>query len=96
MEVGCQGERLVGNYYLRDGRNLGEEDALYIPEEKVEVKSVGPLGSVSGFPRVITNCRDYNKLMQMLANGGVHQGNRIIGHGVKHFRRRPDGGLEKI
>lgn len=79
---GDLGERLVGNYYLRDGRNLGEEDALYIPEEKVEVKSVGPLGSVSGFPRVITNCHDYNKLMQMLANGGVHQGNRIIGHGT--------------
>lgn len=29
---GDLGERLVGNYYLRDGRNLGEEDALYIPE----------------------------------------------------------------
>ena len=75
-------ERLVANYYLRDGRNLGEADALYIPEEKVEVKSVGPLGSVSGFSRVITNCRDYNNLMQMLANGGMHRKKRIIGHGT--------------
>ena len=75
-------ERLVENYYLRDGKKLGDENALYIPEKEIEVKSVGPLGSVSGFPRVITNCRDYNKLLQMLANGGLHQGNRIIGHGT--------------
>ena len=40
---------------------------------------VGPLGTVPGFSRVITNCRDYTKLMQMLANGGVYDGRRIMG-----------------
>ena len=40
---------------------------------------VGPLGTVPGFSRVITNCWDYTKLMQMLANGGVYNGERIMG-----------------
>ena len=39
----------------------------------------GPLGTVSGFQRVITNSRDYTKLLQMLANGGMHNGERIMG-----------------
>lgn len=71
--------RLVKDYYLRPGKQLGEADALYIPTAEHEAKFVGKLGTVPGFARVITNCRDYTKLMQMLANGGIHNGRRIIG-----------------
>lgn len=72
-------QRLVKDYYLNRGKNLGDEDALYICPPEREAKMVGPLGSVSGFSRVITNCWDYTKLMQMLANGGVYNGERIMG-----------------
>jgi CubicO group peptidase (beta-lactamase class C family) len=72
-------ERLVQNYYLNQGKQLGEKDALYIPSAEQGIISVGPLGTVSGFARVITNCWDYTKLMQMLANGGIYNGKRIIG-----------------
>lgn len=72
-------QRLVKNYYLQDGKKLGEENALYILPPEREAKFTGPLGSVSGFSRVITNGSDYTKLMQMLANGGVYNGERIMG-----------------
>lgn len=73
-------QRLVKNYYLHEGKQLGAPDALYVPNEEIAVKSVGPLGSVPGFSRVITNCSDYTKLMQMLANGGkAANGEQIIG-----------------
>lgn len=72
-------ERLVQNYYLNPGKNLGDENALHIPPAKRDAMFVGPLGTVPGFSRVITNCWDYTKLMQMLANGGVYDGKRIMG-----------------
>lgn len=72
-------ERLVKNYYLYPDKNLGDEGALYTPPPERDAKFVGPLGTVPGFSRVITNCRDYTKLMQMLANGGVYAGQRIMG-----------------
>jgi CubicO group peptidase (beta-lactamase class C family) len=72
-------ERLVQNYYLNRGKNLGEEGALYISDPARDAKFIGPLGTVPGFSRVITNSRDYTKLMQMLANGGVYNGERIMG-----------------
>lgn len=72
-------QRLVKNYYLHKGKKLGDEDALYVCPPELEAKMVGPLGTVPGFARVITNCRDYTKLMQMLANGGVCEGKRIMG-----------------
>ena len=72
-------QRLVKNYYLQDGKKFGEENALYILPPEREAKFTGPLGSVSGFSRVITNGSDYTKLMQMLANGGVYKGERIMG-----------------
>ena len=72
-------ERLVKDYYLKPGKELGDPDALTVCPPEREAKMVGPLGTVSGFSRVITNCWDYTKLMQMLANGGVWQGQRIMG-----------------
>ena len=76
---GDLGERLVQDYCLNKGKNLGDEDALYICPPEMEARMVGPLGTVPGFSRVITNCYDYTKLMQMLANGGVYNGERIMG-----------------
>lgn len=72
-------DRLVNNYYLKPGKQLGEKEALYLPAKEHDAKFVGPLGTVPGFSRVITNCLDYTKLMQMLANGGIHNGRRIMG-----------------
>ena len=72
-------ERLVQNYYLKPGKNLSDNDALYIPDDEISVKSVGKLGTVSGFARVITNCNDYTHLMQMLANGGKYKNEQIMG-----------------
>ena len=66
------------NYYLTPGKELGEEGALFVPPAEEDIM-VGPLGTVSGFSRVVTNCRDYTKLMQMLANGGVYNKVRLIG-----------------
>jgi CubicO group peptidase (beta-lactamase class C family) len=71
--------RLVKNYHLKSGKQLGEPDALMIPPAEHEAKFIGPLGTVSGFSRVITNCRDYTKFMQMLANGGIYNGKQIMG-----------------
>jgi CubicO group peptidase (beta-lactamase class C family) len=72
-------QRLVKNYYLTRGKNLGDEGALYVAPPHMESIFTGPLGTVPGFARVITNCRDYTRLMQMLANGGVYNGERIMG-----------------
>ncbi len=72
-------QRLVKNYYLHNNKSLGDEDALYALTPEQDALFVGPLGSVSGFSRVITNCYDYTKLMQMLACGGVYKGTRIMG-----------------
>ena len=72
-------ERLVGDYVLKPGKKLGDPDALGLMPEDREKAMVGRLGEVSGFQRVITNCRDYTKLMQMLANGGVYAGERFMG-----------------
>ena len=72
-------QRLVKNYFLDRSKKLGDEGALYVAPAQMEAGMVGPLGSVSGFARVITNCWDYTKLMQMLANGGVYNGERIMG-----------------
>lgn len=77
--VGDMGDRLVKNYYLREGKKLSDPDALYVPENEIAVKSTGPLGSVSGFSRVITNCNDYTHLFSMLANGGRYKSEQIIG-----------------
>ncbi|MDO4514739.1 MAG: serine hydrolase domain-containing protein [Lachnospiraceae bacterium] len=71
--------RLVKDYYLKPGKNLGDEDALYVPGPEHARMFVGPLGTVPGFSRVITNCRDYTRLMQMLCNGGKYKGEQIIG-----------------
>ncbi len=76
---GDLGDRLVKDYYIREGKSLGDEDALYVSAPDREASMVGPLGTVPGFARVITNCRDYTKLMQMLANGGMHEGQRFMG-----------------
>jgi len=72
-------ERLVKNYHIKSGKKLGDHDALMIPPAERDAKFVGPLGTVPGFSRVITNCRDYTKFMQMLANGGVYNGRHILG-----------------
>lgn len=72
-------ERLVKNYYLKPGKQLSEAEALAVPSAERDAKFVGPLGTVPGFSRVITNCWDYTKLMQMLANGGVYNGVRVMG-----------------
>ena len=72
-------QRLVKDYYLYPDKKLGDENALYICPPEREATMVGPLGTVPGFSRVITNCWDYTKLMQMLSNGGVYDGRRIMG-----------------
>ncbi|MBQ5402671.1 MAG: serine hydrolase, partial [Bacteroidales bacterium] len=72
-------KRLVKNYFLNKGKKLGEPGALYIKNVTEGPGMVGELGKVPGFQRVITNCRDYTKLMQMLANGGVLNGERFMG-----------------
>lgn len=71
--------RLVKNYHLAQGKSLGDKGALTTPSAEFDAKFVGPLGTVPGFSRVITNCRDYTIFNQMLANGGMHKGKRIIG-----------------
>ena len=71
--------RLVKDYYLKPGKKLGDEDPFFLPEPEREAKFVGPLGTVPGFSRVITNCRDYTRLMQMLANGGSYNGVKLLG-----------------
>lgn len=73
---GDMGERLVKNYCIRRGKKLGEPDALEIRDDS---RMVGPLGSVSGFSRVVTNPSDYTHLIQMLANGGKWKGEQILG-----------------
>ena len=72
-------QRLVKNYFITPGKKLGEEGAVYVRVEDRGPAMVGKLGELSGFARVITNCRDYTKLMQMLANGGVLGGERFMG-----------------
>lgn len=72
-------KNMVKDYFLRKGKKLGDENALFICPEEMEVNMAGPLGTVPGFSRVISNCWDYTKLMQMLANGGVYDGQRIMG-----------------
>ena len=72
-------KRLVKNYYLHPNKNLGDENALYALSPQQDARFVGPLGTVSGFSRVITNGYDYTKLMQMLACGGVYKGERLMG-----------------
>ena len=72
-------ERLVKNYFINKGKKLGEPGALYIKNVTEGPGMTGKLGEVPGFQRVITNCRDYTKLMQMLANGGVCKGERFMG-----------------
>ena len=72
-------ERLVKNYFINKGKKLGEPGALYIKNVTEGPGMTGKLGEVPGFQRVITNCRDYTKLMQMLANGGVYNGERFMG-----------------
>lgn len=76
---GDLGERLVKNYYFAPGKKLGDPDAYRVMPADREAGMAGPLGTVSGFQRVITNSRDYTKLLQMLANGGMHDGERIMG-----------------
>ncbi len=72
-------ERLVKDYYLKPGKSLGDPDAFFVPDPAREALFVGPLGTVPGFSRVITNCRDYTKLMQMLACGGSYNGVKLLG-----------------
>ncbi len=73
---GDMGERLVKNYCLRPGKKLGDDDALVTRDDSM---MVGPLGSVNGFSRVVTNPSDYTHLIQMLANGGKWKGEQIMG-----------------
>ena len=72
-------QRLVKDYVLKPGKQLGEPDALGILDEAREKAMVGKLGETNGFQRVITNCRDYDRLMQMLANGGYYKGEKFLG-----------------
>ena len=72
-------QRLVKDYMLNPGKKLGDEGALGILDEAREKAMVGKLGETNGFQRVITNCRDYTRLMQMLANGGYYRGEKLIG-----------------
>ena len=72
-------ERLVKNYFINKGKKLGEPGALYIKNVTEGPGMTGKIGEVPGFQRVITNCTDYTKLMQMLANGGVYKGERFMG-----------------
>ncbi len=76
---GDLGERLVANYWLERGKKLGEPGALKKGTPDRDASMVGPLGTVSGFQRVITNPSDYTHLMQMLANGGFYKGEQILG-----------------
>ncbi|MBR3001835.1 MAG: serine hydrolase [Oscillospiraceae bacterium] len=73
---GDMGERLVKNYVLAPGKKLGDEGALVIRDDSM---MVGPLGTVNGFSRVVTNPSDYTHLIQMLANGGKWNGEQIMG-----------------
>jgi len=73
------GDLLVKSYHIKPGARLGDPDALYALTPEQDARSVGPLGTVSGFARVITNSYDYTKLMQMLANGGEYNGVRLMG-----------------
>ena len=70
---GDMAQRLVTNYYIKDDGTLG----IYTAER--DANFVGPNGTVPGFQRVATTVSDYSKLMQLLANGGVYKGTRIIG-----------------
>ena len=72
-------ERLVKNYFITPGKKLGEPGALYVKHVTEGPGMMGTLDEVPGFQRVITNCRDYTRLMQMLANGGVLDGERFMG-----------------
>ncbi|MBR5730452.1 MAG: beta-lactamase family protein, partial [Firmicutes bacterium] len=72
-------ERLVKNYFINPGKNLGKPDALYVKHVTEGPGMTGTLDEVPGFQRVITNCRDYTRLMQMLANGGEIDGERFMG-----------------
>ena len=72
-------QRLVKDYVLNPGKHLGDDNALGILSEEREKAMVGKLGETDGFQRVITNCRDYTKLMQMLANGGYYNGEKFLG-----------------
>ena len=77
--IGDMKDRLVRNYHLRPGKRLGEPDAIYAVSTEQDGSAVGELGTVNGFARVMTNPRDYTKLFQMLANGGVVDGQRFMG-----------------
>jgi CubicO group peptidase (beta-lactamase class C family) len=70
---GDMAERLVTNYYIKPDGTLD----IYTAER--DAKFVGPNGTVSGFQRVATTVSDYSKLMQLLANGGIYRGTRLIG-----------------
>jgi len=72
-------ERLVKNYHIVRGKKLGDEGALEVMAPDREAAMVGPLGTVPGFSRVITNPSDYTHLLQMLANGGFYKGEKIMG-----------------
>ena len=72
-------ERLVKNYFITPGKKLGEPGALYVKHVTEGPGMTGTLDEVPGFQRVITNCRDYTRLMQMLANGGMLDGERFMG-----------------
>ena len=72
-------QRLVKDYMLNPGKKLGDEGALGILPQEREKTMVGKLGEPSGFQRVITNCADYTRLMQMLANGGYYNGEKFLG-----------------
>ena len=80
-------ERLVKNYYLHKDKHLGDSDALYALTPQQDSLFVGPLGSISGFSRLITNCSDFTKVMQMLACGGTYQGKRIMGRKTIDLKR---------
>ena len=72
-------ERLVKHYFITPGKKLGEPGALYVKHVTEGPGMTGTLDEVPGFQRVITNCRDYTRLMQMLANGGMLDGERFMG-----------------
>lgn len=69
-------ERLVTNYHFDRSKKLSDPNVLFVPEVD---GGLGELGTVPGFSRVMTNCWDYTKLMQMLANGGKHNGEHFMG-----------------
>jgi len=72
-------KRLVKNYHMNKGKKLGDEGAYSAVTVDRVSNMEGPLGTCSGFQRVLTTCRDYTKLMQMLANGGMHEGQPFMG-----------------